>query len=154
MKVSEGHKPIIPGGKFKFLLGGSCISGSIFFLLAPAETLWDNKKPYPMGKGLNISNTAITVQKLSWFPTRSSFGAAYRKRLYASATLGKPLFRECLVYRHKQFLWKLSGSGLCVSRWPLLPRTVDLTILYRMTTELSTPKMKYYFILSIVISWM
>ncbi len=57
----------------------------------------------------------------SYIPTRSSFDTAYRKRLFASATLCKPLIRERLLHP-KKLLWKQSGSGLCVSREPHLPR--------------------------------
>jgi hypothetical protein len=40
----------------------------------------------------------------------------------ASATLSKPLSRECLVYLSGELLWKFPGSGLYVTREPHLPR--------------------------------
>jgi len=40
----------------------------------------------------------------------------------ASATLSKPLSRECLVNLFGKLLSKFPGSGLCVSREPHLPR--------------------------------
>ena len=40
----------------------------------------------------------------------------------ASATLSKPLSRECLVNLFGELLWKLPGSGLFVTREPRLPR--------------------------------
>jgi len=43
----------------------------------------------------------------------------------ASATLSKPLSRECLVNLFGELLWKLPGSGLFVSREPHLPRTLQ-----------------------------
>ena len=49
----------------------------------------------------------------------------------ASATLSKPLIRECLVYLFRELLSKFPGSGLYVSRKPHLPRTIRLSkILY------------------------
>ena len=49
----------------------------------------------------------------------------------ASATLSKPLVRECLVYLFRELLSKFPGSGLYVSRKPHLPRMIRLVkILY------------------------
>jgi len=49
----------------------------------------------------------------------------------ASATLSKPLIRECLVYLFRELLSKFPGSGLYVSRKPHLPRMIRLVkILY------------------------
>jgi len=42
----------------------------------------------------------------------------------ASATLSKPLSRECLVNLFDKLLSKFPGSGLCVSREPHLPRNL------------------------------
>jgi hypothetical protein len=58
----------------------------------------------------------------SHIPTRSSFSTAHRESFCCSATLDKPLCRECLFYPDYQPLWRLLGSGLCVAREPRLPR--------------------------------
>jgi hypothetical protein len=44
--------------------------------------------------------------------TRPSFSTARRKRLWTSATLDKPLIRECLFYPCHRYLWTPSGQWL------------------------------------------
>jgi len=102
------------------LLGGSCLSVSIFSSWRRMSK-WRIKKPLPVGKRFL---QCIRIAFYSCIPTRSSFDTAYRKRLFASATLCKPLFRERLLHP-KMLLWKQSGSGIYVSREPHLPRILN-----------------------------
>jgi hypothetical protein len=82
----------------------------------------------PLERGKNDTDfsahaawTAAAKSKLSSPLVQASAPRPVRS-LPASATLGKPLRRESLFYRCIQFLWKPSGSGLCVAREPRLPR--------------------------------
>ncbi len=92
------------------------------FLLASNEQVAHKKAP-SCGEEVRAM---LWHRFYSYIPTRSSFDTAYRKRLFASATLCKPLIRERLLHP-KKLLWKQSGSGLCVSREPHLPRILTVT---------------------------
>ena len=65
---------------------------------------------------------------------------AVRSRYPESATLDKPLIRECLFYPTYEPLAMLLGSGLCVARTPRLPRiqTLDREKLRKSSVQLQS----------------
>ena len=58
--------------------------------------------------------------------TRHASAPRAVRSLAGSATLDKPLIRECLFYPTYEPLAMLLGSGLCVARTPRLPRIQTL----------------------------
>jgi hypothetical protein len=84
-----------------------------------------NQNPFPCGEGVTSSCPRQRPERQGTqppgFPTRSSFGTAHRQRPRASATLSKPLIRECLVYPFSS-ISRCRRAVACVSRGSLTYR--------------------------------
>ena len=84
------------------------------------------KKPFhEEGMVQNLDWTTIVIVQphiLLAFPTRSSFGTAYRERPNGLSHFEQTLNPGVPGLPVRELLWKLPGSGLYVSREPHLPR--------------------------------